>query len=100
MTDLPKPPQRGDATFAQQADSFAPKRRVDTEVFVGGPADGRRMKILHGNRVLMPSSTLGHPAPEYRRETFAGETVDFDVWVSGDLTTDDALAMLMRGYRR
>lgn len=71
---------------------------VDTHVFVGGPADGRRQTILHGHQAMVrdPETTQYHL---YRTFQIAGEHLNLVVWADTALTPDEVLAMLVEGYR-
>jgi hypothetical protein len=76
------------------------------QVCIGGPADGERVTVLHGRAFKWagqgdPLNTL-RPSSEtiYRRETLAAPPgFEVDVWVADHLRPDEALQMLVAGYR-
>ncbi len=83
------------------------------QVCIGGPMDGQRVTILHGSsfksapRLFTADPHVrdeGEPGRRddviYRRETLAAPPAfSVDVWVAEHLRPDEALAMLVDGYR-
>lgn len=76
------------------------------QVCIGGPMDGQRVAVLHGSSFKAAGPGCAHHPGQpqgdtiYRRETLAAPPgFSVDVWVSEHLRPDEALAMLVEGYR-
>jgi len=82
---------------------------IDTELFIGGAVDGRRLKVLHGSRARFSSDDHAASIPpgrytkpstaDYREAIIRGEAADYRIWVAEGTTIDEALQMLFAGYR-
>jgi hypothetical protein len=83
-------------------------RVVDTQLMIGGPADGRRVVVAPGTMQMWvesgishadaPSRTLVGSAVRYWRMELRGDEQSFMVWVSHDLRPDDVLRLLTESY--
>lgn len=74
---------------------------VDTGLFIGGVADGRRQMIdmsLNAVRLSPPALPTSKLAI-YERELIAGETSVFAFWRDKTLSIDEALKCLFERYK-
>lgn len=69
-------------------------------LFVGGPHDGRRIRVRTEAVIKLPDPEH-YPANdhEYYRETFASEDKRWTVYRHSSISAPDALQMLLDGYR-
>lgn len=82
---------------------------TQTDLFIGGSADGQRKHVLYGDRVqllapepyLAPAGQMpvGRARPEeYRRVTFGGIDRDYDLWVIAGMSEDEAFERMLAKY--
>lgn len=81
---------------------------ADECLFLGGPADGKRIFIESGRSFIAIPEKLETTTPNersqflisrYRRERLSGPDRDVSIFVSDSVTLDDVLDMLVEGYR-
>lgn len=70
---------------------------LDTELFLGGPADGRRQHIAPNTNDV--SISAGDEIVRYRRELIVVDQATFAFWLHIETSPDEALAQLFLGYK-
>lgn len=82
---------------------------MHTNLFIGGPWDGKRYVVSHDRLwhhvLVMPDTPIySHPddcvfqTVDYVRMPFRGNSERFDLWVLQGMTADDVVRKLIENY--
>lgn len=69
-----------------------------SELFIGGPADGRRQAVPADATRFYVRHDPDKDAELYHRERIAGIAQDYYIWRWDGISTDEVLAKLLEGY--
>lgn len=73
--------------------------KVEFQLFVGGPADGKRQNILGELETFQTLNPEEKDRHMYRRFKFAGHSKVFTLYAHESLSPDEIVEKLIEGYK-